>query len=259
MVIRCVWIVSSCNNVTASSHRCEFQLLTLLLALSLCFLQASDFYYLTTCCPPPSSRLQVTDSSEVYWQHWAHSYLAERKSEAGRNSVTPHCPHSPTTAPSAHIQTRLIFNEYKSCLFAFSQMRWSSGWSQSAHHMFWSTSVSSTLPPVFVLAGPWCTLCHLPLSRWQQLLCPHHPGLCDDVSARDRGGGSLLRAAPKVSTPAFHSANQARLVQREAAGLGGQHPRLGLITTEKVVLRVTVIGKIDLCKTNLRVTDVLQK
>lgn len=100
MVIRCVWIVSSCNNVTASSHRCEFQLLTLLLALSLCFLQASDFYYLTTCCPPPPlacrwlTALRFTDSTE-------HTLILQRERARQGETLSRPTAH---TVPLLHPQ-----------------------------------------------------------------------------------------------------------------------------------------------------------
>lgn len=100
---------------------------------------------------------------------------------------------------------------------------------QYVHLILRSPSVYSYDPSLFVLLGPWRALCHLPLPWRQQLLRPHHPGFCDDVAARGRGSRHLLRAAPKVSTAAFHPADRTCLVPRTVARLGGKRPRLGLI------------------------------
>lgn len=91
---------------------------------------------------------------------------------------------------------------------------------------------------VFVLTGSWRSLCHLSLPWWQQLLCPYHPGVCDDVTARGCGGCSLLWALPKISTPSSHSAHYTCMVPRAAAGLGRRRPRLGLSKMNHEVLRV---------------------
>lgn len=79
-----------------------------------------------------------------------------------------------------------------------------------------------------VFVGPPCSLCHLPLPWRQQLFCPHHSRVCDDVTPRGRGSCHLLRVAPKVSAPPPRSAPQARSVPWPAAGLDGWGPRLGL-------------------------------
>lgn len=88
--------------------------------------------------------------------------------------------------------------------------------------------MSRTSPLCFVLPGPRRPGSYLPLPRRQQLLRPHHPGLRDDVAPRSFGGGGFLRAAEEVPAPSFPPAALQGAVPREAAGLGGKSPGLGV-------------------------------
>lgn len=165
----------------------------------------------------------------------ATSYLNCR--EAGRKSVTAHYTHGPTSAPwayaNAHMQTLIIPSQWQ-ILLAFLTEKKLLMPKCSSRPLEPSTLMISS---VFVLVGPWRPLCHLPLPWRQQLLRPHHPGLCDDVTARGCGGRRLLWAAPKVSTPSSHSAHHACMVPRAAAGLGRRGPLLGLSMMNHEVLR----------------------
>lgn len=125
--------------------------------------------------------------------------------------------HSPFGSSSGQLQNNIekdsfcLFNNKRSCLLTLLSVRLS--------------------PLCLVLAGPRCSLIHLPLPWRQQLLRPNYPRFCHDVATRGGGRRHLLWPPAALSTASPRPANHARLVQREAAGLHRRLPFLGLIAT----------------------------
>lgn len=136
----------------------------------------------------------------------ASSYL-----KGGSKSVTAHLVPLLAIYKITEKDSFCLFDNKRSCLLTLLSVRLS--------------------PLCLVLAGPRCSLIHLPLPWRQQLLRPNYPRFCHDVATRGGGRRHLLRPPAALPTASPRPAYHARLVQREAAGLHRRLPFLGLITT----------------------------